>query len=427
MSDVIGGTASPDALASPFAGAAWRGVMRRQDALPSLPREILLHAGPPLDGEGGAAATMVPAPIRRAALQAILFEGMADTLDDAAALLDSGAVRLEPAQDHGVATPLAQVVSASMPLAVVGGGGARVWAARPGAGGGEAPRLAFAPLIEGPPPALRFGTLAPEALDRLAAVSALGLEQLDAHLRAWPVNMATVIAAALRGGDECHARTGAANAALVSALGASPHGTAAAGMGGAVVATNANTVGATDAAAAAGTATLDGDVIGHVARNPGFVLPILMATACWHLRRQTDGIAAVGGNGASFGVRLHGTRAWHTVAATPPVGTRLAGREAVDPLGAIGDSAVIDFCGLGGQALAYAPQLLEEWRTWLPTDALDRRAQLVDDTTGIVSLTRMRAKGLAPIVNLAILDRDGEAGLIGRGSYMPSLALANVA
>lgn len=423
MSDVIGGTASPDALASPFAGAAWRGVMRRQDALPSLPREILLHAGPPLAGEGGAAATMVPAPIRRAALQAILFEGMADTLDDAAVLLDSGAVRLEPAQDHGVATPLAQVVSASMPLAVVG----------------DAHRLAFAPLIEGPPPALRFGTLAPEALDRLAAVSALGLEQLDAHLRAWPVNMATVIAAALRGGDECHARTGVANAALVSALGASPHGTAAAGMGGAVVATNANTVGATDAAAAAavagaagaagaaGNATLDGDVIGYVAGNPGFVLPILMATACWHLRRQTDGIAAVGGNGASFGVRLHGTRAWHTVAATPPVGTRLAGREAVDPLGAIGDSAVIDFCGLGGQALAYAPQLLEEWRTWLPTDALDRRAQLVDDTTGIVSLTRMRAKGLAPIVNLAILDRDGEAGLIGRGSYMPSLALANVA
>lgn len=240
--------------------------------------------------------------------------------------------------------------------------------------------------------------------------------------------MATVIAAALRGGDECHARTGAANAALVSALGASPHGTAAAGLGGgAAVATNANTAGATDAAGAAGTATLDGDVIGYVAGNPGFVLPILMATACWHLRRQADGIAAVGGNGASFGVRLHGAQAWHAVAATPPLGTRLPGREAADPLGAIGDSAVIDFCGLGGQALAYAPQLLEEWRAWLPADAMHRRAQLVDDATGIVSLTRMRAAGLAPIVNLAILDRDGEAGLIGRGSYMPSLALAGAA
>ena len=51
-------------------------------------------------------------------------------------------VRLEPAQNYGVVTPLAQVVSHSMPMAVVG----------------DARSQAYAPLSEGPVPALRFGS-----------------------------------------------------------------------------------------------------------------------------------------------------------------------------------------------------------------------------------------------------------------------------
>ncbi|MCA3140546.1 MAG: DUF1116 domain-containing protein, partial [Rhodocyclaceae bacterium] len=125
----------PAALAARFAGAAWLDVVTRRQALPALDDAVLLHAGPAFDGA-------LPAPVRNAAIQALRFERLAADDAEAVRLLASGRVRLQPAQDHGVATPLAQVVSASMPLARAG----------------SARRTFLAPLVEGTPPALRFGS-----------------------------------------------------------------------------------------------------------------------------------------------------------------------------------------------------------------------------------------------------------------------------
>jgi len=349
----------------PFLAACWRDVVQRSDALPQLERHVLLHAGPPFDG-------MPPAPVLNAAVQAALFEGLAADAATARAMLSSGELRLLPAQDYGMVTPLAQVVSASMPLAVVGDSGTEAWA----------------PLVEGPPPGLRFGSLAPEALARLRAMRELGLKRLKSLLRAQPVRLAPVVAQALASGDECHARTGVANQALVAAL----HG-------------------------------LSPDDHAALSASPGFALTILMAAACWRLRGQPEGIAAVGGNGLRFGLRLHGDRHWRSCPANAPQGTRLQGNDATLALGAIGDSAVLDFCGLGGQSLTAAPTLCEEWRQALPPDLLQRHAATVDPVTGLVDFARVHASGQMPLVNLAILGRDGNTGLIGRGCYMPDPAL----
>lgn len=353
------------AWAAPFAGAAWRNVVRRSEALPQLGREVLLHAGPPYEGPA-------PVPVRQAAVQAILFEGLADDAPTARGLLATGAVRLEPAQDHGVATPLAQVVSASMPLAVAG----------------DERQVAFAPLVEGPPPALRFGSTDPAALARLRTVAALGLERLAPLLQSRPVPLAPVIAQALSEGDECHARTGAANQALLDRL---------------------------DGLAEADRALL--------AASPGFVLTVLMAASAWRLQGADAPIAAVGGNGVHFGLRLRGERHWRRIPARPPVGTRFAPHAAAPALGAIGDSAVLDLCGLGGQALAAAPALCDEWRATLPADFAARRGQTSDATRGLVDPARVAASGLPPLVNLAVLDASGDSGLIGRGWYAPDPSL----
>lgn len=351
--------------AATFAGAAWRNVVRRSDALPHLGREVLLHAGPPLDGAP-------PAPVRQAAVQALLFEGLADDVPTAQALLATGAVRLLPAQDHGVATPLAQVVSAAMPLAEVG----------------DAHHVAWAPLVEGPPPALRFGTTDPAALERLRTVTVLGLDRLAPLLQARPMALAPVIAQALAEGDECHGRTGAANQALLARL----------------------------------EGLLEAD---HalLAGSPGFVLTILMAAAAWRLRHGDARIVAVGGNGQRFGLRLRGDAGWRAIDATPPTGTRFPQHAGATALGAIGDSAVLDFCGLGGQALPAAPALCDEWRGSLPADLAQRRALVSDAVSGLVDPAHVTASGQPPLVNLAVLDASGEAGLIGRGWYAPDTAL----
>ncbi|PZQ01437.1 DUF1116 domain-containing protein [Pseudorhodoferax sp. Leaf265] len=351
--------------AETFAGAAWRNVVRRRVALPHLGRDVLLHAGPPFDGPP-------PAPVRQAAVQALLFEGLADDGAAAQALLATGAVRLLPAQDHGVATPLAQVVSAAMPLAEVGDGVTQAWA----------------PLVEGPPPALRFGTSDPAALPRLQAVTELGLQRLAPLLQARPLPLAPVIAQALAEGDECHGRTGAANAALLARL----------------------------------DGLLDADRT-LLAGSPGFVLTILMAAAAWRLRQSGAPIAAVGGNGLRFGLRLRGDAGWRAIDAAPPTGIRFPQHAGATALGAIGDSAVLDFCGLGGQALPAAPALCDEWHASLPADLAQRRALVTDTVSGLVAPASVAASGLPPLVNLAVLDASGAAGLIGRGWYAPDPSL----
>jgi hypothetical protein len=340
-----------------FAGACWIDIVPRHVALPDLPPLTLLHAGPPYDGAP-------PPAVRQAAMQALCFEGLAADARAAAALLDGGAVRLEPAQDHGVAMPLAQVVSGSMLLHAVRIGSV----------------VRHAPLVEAPPPALRFGNGGEGPRARLAALQALFGPGFAAQLKASPVDLAAVIAAGLLAGDECHGRTMATNASLRERI-----------------------------------AALDPVAAAAMAGNPGFVLPVLMAAAAAALAHHAADIAAIGGNGWAFGVRHRHETAWRCTAAPPPAGTRLAGQETTQPLGAIGDSAVLDTCGLGGQALAAAPALVAEWRDHLPVDALTRCAALLDPATGIVAAHRVVAAGRGPLVNLAILDAAGASGLIGRG------------
>jgi hypothetical protein len=197
-----------------------------------------------------------------------------------------------------------------------------------------------------------------------------------------------VIEHALAAGDECHGRTAAANERLLAVLD---------GL-------------------SAGDAAL-------IAANPNFVLPVLMAAACGLLGRQPSGVAAVGGNGEAFGFRLHGAAAWTVVPAQPPVGGRLPGREHAAALGAIGDSAVLDFCGLGGQAMHLAPSLSSEWASLLVDDPVARRSAVIDPQSGLVDVARVVAGGPVPQVNLAILDRTGRSGLLGRGFYLPPSAL----
>jgi hypothetical protein len=351
-------------FAKPFSDARWFDVLPRAAARPELSALVLLHAGPPYRGAP-------PAPVVNSAIQALIFEGLAADAAAARLLLLQGRVELQPAQDHGIVTPLAQVVSRSMLLVAVE----------------QRNRICYAPLIEGPAPALRFGSAAPECLLRLREVGAWVEGRIAPLVRRDPVRIDAVIRAAVAAGDECHARTAAANEATVSRL----HG-------------------------------LDAKTAAALRASPAFVLTILMAAAAAALRNGCD-IEAIGGNGIDFGLRRRGNPVWRQVPAEAPRGTRLAGLDAAEPLAAIGDSAVIDFCGLGGQAFSAAPLLADEWRGTLPADALTRREALVDPDSGIVDRVRVAGANLAPLINLAILERSGAAGLIGRGCYAVPVSL----
>ena len=159
--------------------------------------------------------------------------------------------------------------------------------------------------------------------------------------------------------------------------------------------------------------------------------------ACKCLLTAANGIAgaalvtAAGGNGAEFGLQVAGRPGqWFTAEAEPPRGD-LGGHRPERALGAIGDSAIVDFAGFGAMALSYAPAQQAALAAHAPADWLSLPAAL---TAGVhpdfgtlafrtgISARRALASGRRPIVALGILDKLGEAGRLGGGIYRAPLA-----
>ncbi len=338
----------------------------------ALPEHTLLHAGPPF--QPGA----VVAPILNSAATAAVFEGWADNVEMARAAILQGRIHLQPAQDRGVVTPLAFVVSPSMAVL-------RVSDAR-----GAAVR--YSPLNDGPPPgASRFGAVHSEQAARLellrrtAPAFAAGLSE--------PLPVLPIMQAGLASGDDLHGRIAAANAALVEQL--APR--------------------------------LSGEARDYLSLANQFMLNVIMA-ACALMIGAASGasgsrmVVAAGGNGAQLGWKIAGEpQRWHTIAARPPAGPHFPDAGEKRFLPAIGDSAVIDACGFGAAALRYAPEMAvalrghvdERWFTPVASEAFIG-AHPAFPTDLRLGLDLARTAPLRGIM-LAALDADGEAGLIGRG------------
>lgn len=360
-----------------FDGIFLKGVRHLGEVLSNLDGLTVLHAGPPF-----VRAEDVPAAVRNATIHALLYEGRAATPDQAVNLIDRGKVNFQPAQDWGVVTPLAQVVSPSMPVFVIGGGTSQM----------------YAPIVEGAPTGIRFGSPEPECLENLRRHARFAAMELGPRLRKSPVQAAAIIKTALAEGNDCHSLTDRANAALLDQL-----------------------------------EGLSGEYRSLLENSPGFVLPVLMGAAGWLLQfgpgasDSSGHVVAAGGNGLQFGIRLSGQMHWSTVLAQPPEGKRFPHQEGRPVLGAIGDSAVIDFCGLGGQALGHAPSLVSDWQALLPEDWPSRSEDVLNPGSGVVCAQRVTERQKVPIVNLALVSADATGGILGKGFYQPDLSLFKAA
>jgi hypothetical protein len=352
----------------------WDRVVRADAALGLAPR-TLLHAGPPfLAGEP------LPLPVRHAAIAAILLEGLATTPDQASASIDEGRVVLRPAQEHGVVTPLAGVVSASQWLQrvtdQVHGG---CW---------------YAPLNEGGGPAAqRLGRLDPAVVARLHRVHH-ELGPLFGRVCAEPVPLLPLARAGLDQGDEMHGQVGVATVQLAQLAAAR--------------------LGESD------------PVVRHMVDATQFCLNLWMAACATMLGAggEIPGstlVVGAGGNGHRFGIRLGASpQAWVAGPAGVPVGPTFPGGEGCVRLPAIGDSAVIDALGLGAMALDACPNLMQSLGS-VAAQAAGQATALLVDHHGVLGraagldAARVAAWGRPPLVCLAALDASGEAGLVGRG------------
>jgi Protein of unknown function (DUF1116) len=364
-----------------------RAVRTAAQALGLAPFQ-LLHAGPPL-----ADPCRPPHTLASSIVMTCLHEGWVADEAGAEALLRSGRLLLSPAQAHDCVTPLAAVVSAGTP----------VFEVADARGGG--------PVLHAPVSAVRgvdtrMGFRDPTLLERLRVrdtVVAPGLQaQIDSH---GPADLWPMAVAGLQAGDDLHGSTAQANAAWVAWL------------------------------RRCGATVLADDI----AATPLFFLSLWMAACALILRRlEVDGpagmITRAGGNGERFAIAGAARPGeWVACDATAPQGPRLPGVAADVPIeGAIGDSAVIDMLGLGGQRLAQAPDLLKVFGEAVTAGLHSEPARrllaqphplLPDGWPLGLDAARVCLHRQPPRVVLGMLARDGRGGLCGRGLYRPPLDL----
>ncbi|MDJ0358260.1 DUF1116 domain-containing protein [Paenarthrobacter sp. PH39-S1] len=347
--------------------------------------KILLHAGPPFKDAGS-----IPPPVINSLLQAVIFEGWATGAEQAKQLLESGTVRIEPAQDHDCVVPLAGVISPSMAMHVIED---QITGA-----------IAYAVINEGMTGCLRVGIMEQGLVEHqnwlhgpYARWLADRVEDIG-PVRLWPV-----LAQSLHEGDDGHNRTKAGSVLCAQMLLES-----------------------------------DDSVFRPQAKQflegaSAFALNLWMAAAAISLRAavtagESDAIVRVGGNGVEFGFQTAARPGvWHVFPAAAPRGPLPASFSGIPVLGAIGDSAVVDFFGLGGQALHHAPTTIQALGDYVP-EKMDERPALVMEIahphlpirTG-TSATRITQAGTVPVVLLGMIEAQGLEGRIAGGAYEPPI------
>lgn len=367
---------------------AWTGMRTAADAI-GMETRTLLHCGPP-----ATPAHALVQPILNSAAVACVFEGWADDLDEALALTRSGSIRFLPAQDHHVATPMAAVVSPSMRLIEMSDLGGNV-------------RRSYAPINgggHGGSPVPRYGRRAPECVQFLRFLNGEVADLLD-HACAEPLPWLPLIDDALIGGDDTHLRHVAAHAHLLEIIDAR-----------------------------SGTQPSRAEADSFIREWPIFHLNFWMAAVRCTLDAATgipasSLVTALGGNGEKFGLQVGGLPGrWFTVDATPPIGKLRDGFVEADTAGAFGDSALIEAFGLGALAHQYAPQIRPLFAGHCHDDLFSLPAKLLaamhprlPRSGALVGLLARQvvAHRSTPVIELGIVDRDGEAGGLGAGLYRP--------
>lgn len=354
----------------------WDGVVRIGDVA-AHDGPCLFHAGPAFVG-----VDEIPVPVRNSLAFGCLYEGWAKTWEEADALLAGGAVAIKPAQGSGLLVPLAGVASPSM---------AAVRTSDPATA-----RSRYCVLNEGAEIATRLGRRDERLLDHHRWLNSDLADWLSGCV-ADPLDVFPLMLESFDSGDDGHAQTGAGSQLVATALRRRAFDT-------------------------------PGAVAEFLKGAGAFALNIWMASIAL-ASSAAEGVVGssiatrAGGNGAKFGYMVAGEAGrWRVMDAPKFVGTVESKFAGSVPTGALGDSAVLDFFGLGGMNLAKVPALATALAPHLPKDVLERSEAILagrhpgfGDRMVACSIDRSVKAGAGPIILLGMIDDEGKAGRLGGG------------
>jgi len=368
------------------------GVAR--DVIPGMRDKMILHAGPPITWE------RMCGPVRGAVMGACLYEGWANTPEEAVELAASGAITFDPCHHHHAVGPMAGIVSPTMP----------VWMIENAAFGNRA----FCTMNEGLGKVLRFGAFAPEVVARLKWMETILYPALDRAVRSIEggVDIKNLIAQALYMGDECHNRNKAGTSLFLRAVGP----------------------------ALARTCS-DGETLARVLvfidSNDHFFLNLSMP-AGKALTEPAEGVVGstlvttMARNGTDFGIRIAGLPGqWFVAPAGRVKGLYFPGFTEADANLDMGDSTITETAGFGGMAMAGAPAIVK-FVGGMPQDAIDATLEMYEicaaehetflipvlnfrGTPVGIDVRRVIETGISPRLNTGIAHNDPGVGQVGAG------------
>jgi hypothetical protein len=366
-----------------------------------LERGQFLHAGPPVSWERASG------PMRGALVGAVLFEGLADTADEAERMLASGdGLSWEPCHHRGAVGPMAGVVSPSMWM----------FELRDDAHD----TTSWCSLNEGLGKVLRYGAYGSEVVERLHWMTDVLGPILQTAVRAGgPVDVKGIVAQMIQMGDEGHNRNRAGTLMFLREV---------------LPAMIDSSHPSSDVASA----------VRFVAGNDHFFLNLGMP-ACKLQTTAASGIAGstvvtvMARNGTDFGIQVSGTGdQWFTAPANTPEGLFLGSYGPGDANPDIGDSAITETAGIGGFAMATAPAIVRFVGGSVP-DALATTQRMYDITVGEnpafaipilefrgaptgIDVTAVVRSGVLPQINTGMAGRVAGTGQVGAGLVTPPMA-----
>ena len=362
--------------------------------------KVILHAGPPIQYEN------MPDPVQGSCVGAALFEGWAQTEEEARKILGSGEVTFIPCHHVNAVGPMGGITSANMPVFVV----------ENLTEGNEA----YCTMNEGIGKVLRFGAYSQEVVDRLLWMKNILGPTLGKAIRTLGgLNVNPLVAKAIAMGDEFHQRNIAASLAFLKEI--SP------------VITKME---------------MDEkdryDVIKFLADTDQFFLNIMMATGKAVMdgaRKITDGtvVTAMCRNGVDFGIRISGMGdEWFTAPVNTPQGLYFTGYDGEDACPDMGDSAITETLGVGGMAMIAAPAVTRFVGAGGYEDALRTSTEMTEITIDRnpnfiipnwnfqgtclgIDARLVVEKGITPVINTGIAHKIAGYGQIGAGTVHPPI------
>jgi hypothetical protein len=377
------------------------GLGRALDVIPDMRENLLLHAGPPISWERASG------PMRGAIAGALIFEGRAETFEQAASLVTAGEIELEPCHHHHAVGPMAGVTSPSMSVYILENE--------------THGNMSYSNLNEGYGKVLRYGAYSDDVIDRLRWMEGTMAPVLAAAIDAsGGIDLRALVAEALHMGDEGHNRNKAGSILFTKTL--APHIARVAPSG--------------DVAA---------EVLEFLGNNALSVLNPVMAackamTEAAHDIEGSTIVTVMARNGTDFGIRVSGLgETWFTAPVAVPEGLYFPGFTAEDASGDIGDSTITETAGIGGFAMAGAPAIVT-FVSGTPQDAINTTLEMYEicaaehkyftipqldfrgTPTGI-DIRRVVERGITPRVNTGIAHREAGVGQIGAGLVRPPMEM----